>query len=180
MIMFTAIKKQVHDYQVWLDIAGEIDMSAYKVINRFDFATFVFVFFAMLFGFFLTVPFHPNLTLFAMILHIVLGINILKARAIVVNALDRLEGDRPLNPKIAQFLNKQYSLFLVSQGKNPLTEDQIESLEVHTARFVGGIVTRSGRGDSIKRFRKAFLKREKMFFNILFAILVVAELFIVF
>lgn len=178
--MFTAIKKQVKDYQVWLDIAGEIDMSAYKVINRFDFITFVYIFFLMLFGYFLLLPFHPNLTLFALILHIALGLNILKARAIVANALELLEGDQPLNPKIARFLNEQYSLFLVSQGKNPLTQEQIERLEVHTARYVGGIVTRSGRGDSIKRFRMAFLKREKMFFNILFSILVVAELFIVF
>jgi hypothetical protein len=178
--MFTAIKKQVKDYQVWLDIAGEIDMDAYKVINRFDAPTFVFVFVTLLLGYFLLIPFHPNLTLFALILHIALGLNILKARAIVVNALDALEGDQPLNPKIARFLNTQYSLFLVSQGKNPLTEQQIESLEVHTARFVGGIVTRSGRGDSIRRVRKACLRREKMFFNVLFAVLVVTELFIVF
>lgn len=178
--MFTAIKKQVRDYQVWLDIATEINMDAYKVINRFDIPTFVFIFFTMLFGYFLLIPFHPNLTLFALILHIALGLNILRARAIVANALFALEGDQPLNDKIAKFLNRQYSLFLVSQGKNPLTEDQIENLEVHTARFVGGIVTRSGRGDSIKRFRKAFLRREKMFFNILFAVLVVTELFIVF
>ncbi len=178
--MFTAIKKQVKDYQVWLDIAGEIDMSAHRVINRFDFVTFVFVFILILFGYFLLLPFHPNLTLFALILHIALGLNILKARALVANSLELLESDQPLNTKIAQFLNEQYSLFLVSQGKNPLTQEQIERLEVHTARFVGGIVTRSGRGDSIKRFRMAFLKREKMFFNILFAVLVVAELFIVF
>ena len=178
--MFTAIKKQLKDYQSWLNIAADIDLTPYKVINRFDFPTFVFVFFTMVFGYFLTVPFHPNLTLFAMILHIVLGVNILKARAIVANALDKLAADQPLNDKVAQFLNHQYSLFLVSQGKNPLTEEQIERLEVHKAHFTGGIVTRSGRGDSIKRFRKAFLKREKMFFNVLFAILVVTELFIVF
>ena len=178
--MFTAIKKQVKDYQSWLDIAADIDLTPYKVINRFDFITFTFVFLGMLFGYFLLVSFHPNLTLFAMILHIVLGINILKARAIVQNALDTLESDKPLNVKIAKFLNEQYSLFLVSQGKNPLSQKQIENLEVHTARYTGGIITRSGRGDSIKRFRKAFLKREKMFFNILFLILLVIELFIVF
>ncbi|RUM68013.1 MAG: hypothetical protein DSZ05_01780 [Sulfurospirillum sp.] len=178
--MFTAIKKQMRDYQSWLDIATDIDLSPYRVINRFDITTFVFVFFAMLFGYFLTLPFHPNLTLFALILHIALGINILKARAIVANALEKLESDQQLNDKVAQFLNRQYSLFLVSQGKNPLTQKQIESLEVHKAHFTGGMITRSGRGDSIKRFRKAFLKREKMFFNILFAILVVTELFIVF
>jgi hypothetical protein len=178
--MFTAIKKQLKDYQAWLDIAADIDLSPYKVINRFDFITFIFVFFGMLFGYFLIAPFHPNLTLFAMILHIVLGINILKARAIVANALDILNSDKPLNDKVAQFLNRQYSLFLVAQGKNPLTQEQIDNLEVHKARYVGGMLTRSGRGDSIKRFRKAFLKREKMFFNVLFIVLVIGELFIVF
>ncbi len=178
--MFTAIKKQLRDYQSWLDIAAEIDLSPYHVINRFDFITFTFVFFAMLFGYFLLVPFHPNLTLFAMILHIILGINILKARAIIANALDTLNADQPLNDKIAKFLNQQYSLFLVSQGKNPLTQEQIESMEVHKARYVGGMITRSGRGDAIKRFRKGFLKREKMFFNVLFTLLLVIELFIVF
>ncbi len=178
--MFPAIKKQLKDYQSWLDIATDIDLTPYHAINRFDLTTFIFVFFAILFGYFLVAPFHPNLTLFAMILHIVLGINILKARAIVSSALDNLEADQPLNDKVARFLNQQYSLFLVSQGKNPLTQEQIESLEVHKARYVAGAVTRSGRGDSIKRFRKAFLKREKMFFNILFLVLIVIELFIVF
>ena len=178
--MFTAIKKQLRDYQSWLDIAAEVDLTPYHIINRYDFITFTFVFFTMLFGYFLLIPFHPNLTLFALILHVLLGINILKARAIIANALDDLNADRPINDKIAKFLNRQYSLFLVSQGKNPLTQEQIEQLEVHKARYTGGIITRSGRGDAIKRFRKAFLKREKMFFNLLFTTLVVIELFIVF
>ncbi len=178
--MFTAIKKQVQDYQVWLDIATDIDLTPYKAINRMDFLTFVFVLFVMFFGYFLTISFHPNLTLFAMIMHIILGVNILQARAIVSKALDDLESHKPLNPKVAQFLNRQYSLFLVSQGKNPLNENQIESLEVHTIKYIEGKITRSGRGDAIKRFRMAFLKREKMFFNILFFILITVEIFVVF
>ncbi len=178
--MFIAIKKQVKDYQEWLDIATDIDLSPLKAINRLDLITFVFVFFTMLFGYFLTISFHSNLTLFALVLHILIGINILKARALVSESLDKLDTHQNLNTKVVEFLNKQYSLFLVSQGKNPLTEKQIQSLEVHTVQYIEGMITRSGRGDSIRRFRVAFLKREKMFFNVLFLVLVVSELFVVF
>ena len=177
--MFTAIKKQVQDYQVWLDIAAEIDLTPYKAINKMDFLTFIFVFFAMFLGYFLMISYHPNFTLLAMIMHIILGINILQARAIVTSALDNIESHKELNPKIARFLNRQYSLFLVSQGKTPLTKEQIESLEIHSIKYIDGKITRSGRNDSIKRFRVAFLKREKMFFNILFSILIVTEIFVV-
>ena len=178
--MFTAIKKQLHDYQVWLDIATDIDLTPYKAINRMDFITFMFILTMVFFGYFLTISFHPNLTLFAMIMHIVLGTNILQARAIVSDALDDIESYRPLNSRITQFLNRQYSLFLVSQGKNPLNENQIKTLENHTIKYIEGKITRSGRNDSIKRFKIAFLKREKMFFTILFIILTTVELFVVF
>jgi len=105
--MFMAIKKQVKDYQVWLDIASEIDLSPLRIINRFDSVTFAFVFFTMLFGYFLIIPFHPNLTLFALVLHILLGINILKARALVANSLDDIDTSKTLHSKVELFLNKQ-------------------------------------------------------------------------
>ncbi len=178
--MLSAIKKQVHDYQIWLDIATDIDLTPYKAINRLDIVTFTFIFYATLFGYFLLSSFHPELTLFALILHIVLGVNILKARALVDDSLNKIIIHKPLENQVAQFLNQQYSLFLVSQGKNPLTERQIESLEIHTTKFSKGKLSRSGRGDAIRRFRIAFLKREKMFFTILLAILVTVELFIIF
>ncbi len=178
--MLSAIKKQVHDYQIWLDIASDMDFTPYKAINRLDIITFSFVFYATLFGYFLLSSFHPELTLLALIVHVILGINILKARALVDESLNQIIIHKPLEEKVAKFLNKQYSLFLVSQGKNPLSERQLESLEIHTTKFTKGKISRSGRGDSIRRFRIAFLKREKMFFNILFAVLIIVELFIIF
>jgi hypothetical protein len=60
----------------------------------------------------------------------------------------------------------------------PLTQDQIENLKIHKKNFVKNQVTRAGRGDSIRRFRLAFLKREKGFFDVLFGVLVVVEFFI--
>ncbi len=178
--MFSAIKKQVRDYQIWLDIAADIDLTPYKAINRVDFITFTFVFFATIFGYFLILPFHAELTLFALILHVILGVNILKARALVADSLEQMETHKSLDKKVVTFLNKQYSLFLVSQGKTPLSEKQIENMELHTTHFHKGQISRSGRADAIRRFRIAFLKREKMFFNILFSVLIVTELFIIF
>jgi hypothetical protein len=179
--MVFAIKKQLRDYQSWIDIATENDeASLSEEIARYDFVTFIFVFTTILFTTFILYKINLNLSLAALIMHLFLGVNMLKARTIVANSLDNLNNHKDIKPSVARFLNREYSLFLVSQGKLPLTDDQIENLEVHKKTFVKNQITRAGRGDSIRRFRVAFLKREKKFFDILFTVLVIVELFVVF
>lgn len=178
--MVFAIKKQLRDYQIWVNIASKNQNNITAAINRYDFTTFIFVFVACLFGTFLIYEINTNLTLAALIMHLFLGINMLKARTVVANSLDNINDHKEVNPNVARFLNKEYSLFLVTQGKMPLTDDQIENLEVHKKSFVRNQITRAGRGDSIRRFRLAFLKREKSFFNVLFGVLIVVEFFVVF
>lgn len=178
--MVFAIKKQLKDYQSWINIASESENDAFHAIGRYDFVTFIFVFTTILFSTFILYQININLSLAVLIMHLFLGINILKARTIVANSLTDLEDHKSIEPNVAQFLNREYSLFLVTQGKLPLTDDQIENLEVHKKTFIKNQMTRAGRGDSIRRFRLAFLKREKGFFNVLFAVLVIVEFFVVF
>lgn len=178
--MVFAIKKQLRDYQTWINIATQNQQNTMRAIGRYDVVTFVFVFVALLFVTFILSLININLTLAALILHLFLGINMLKARTVVANSLEHLTHHEPLAPNVAQFLNREYSLFLVTQGKLPLTEEQIETLEVNTKSFVNNQMTRAGRGDSIRRFRLAFLKREKKLLTILFWVMVVIEFFIVF
>ena len=177
--MIFALKKQMKDYQSWINLATQNDNNTLNAISRYDFITFGFVFITMLLGTLILAQINTNLSLAALILHLFLGINMLKARTIVANSLDDLNNHQELLPSVAKFLNREYSLFLVTQGKSPLTEEQIETLEVHKKTFVKEKMTRAGRGDSIKRFRVAFLKREKKFFNILFGVLVIVEFFVV-
>jgi hypothetical protein len=178
--MVYALKKQLKDYQSWINIASESEETTLQSISRFDFITFIFVFTTILFSTFILYEININLSLAALIMHLFLGINMLKARTIVANSLNNLEDHKEIEPNVARFLNREYSLFLVTQGKTPLTGDQIENLEVHKKTFIKNQMTRAGRGDSIRRFRLAFLKREKSFFNILFSVLVIVEFFVVF
>ncbi len=178
--MVYAVKKQLKDYQSWINIASESEDGTLQSIGRYDFVTFIFVFTAILFGTFILYKININLSLAALIMHLFLGINMLKARTVVSNSLTDLEDHKKIEPNVARFLNKEYSLFLVTQGKIPLTDDQIENLEVHKKTFIKNQMTRAGRGDSIRRFRLAFLKREKSFFNVLFSVLVIVEFFVVF
>lgn len=178
--MVFAIKKQLKDYQSWINIASENEDGTLQALGRYDFVTFIFVFTTFLFGTFILYGLNINLSLAALIMHLFLGINMLKARTIVANSLTNLENHKDIEPNVARFLNREYSLFLVMQGKVPLTDTQIENLEVHKKTFIKNQMTRAGRGDSIRRFRLAFLKREKSFFNVLFSILVIVEFFVVF
>lgn len=178
--MVFAIKKQFRDFQSWITIASEGQSNLADSISRYDFATFIFVFTASLFITFIIYGININFTLAALIIHFFLGVQLLKARTIVVDSLTTLLDHKEITPTVARFLNKEYSLFLVTQGKLPLTDDQIENLEVHKKSFINNQVTRAGRGDSIRRFRLAFLKREKTFYNILFTIMIVVEFFVVF
>jgi hypothetical protein len=178
--MVFAIKKQLRDYQSWVDLASQNENDTLQAISRYDFMTFIFVFTTCILSTFILYKINLNLSLAAFIMHLFLGINMLKARAIVANSLDDLIDHKDIDPSVARFLNKEYSLFLATQGKLPLTDDQIENLEVHKKTFVKNQMTRAGRGDSIRRFRLAFLKREKKFFDILFTVLVVVEFFVVF
>ncbi len=178
--MVFAIKKQLKDYQTWIDIASIDRYTPYFAVSRFDFITFIFVFTTLLLITFLFYNIHLNLTLAALILHIFLGINILRARAVVASSLDKLNNHQDISVNVARFLNREYSLFLVSQGKDALSDDQIENLEVHRKTFVKHEVTRAGRGDSIRRFRLLFLKREKRFFDLLFISLVIVEFLVIF
>ncbi|MCH9814311.1 MAG: hypothetical protein K0U47_10275 [Epsilonproteobacteria bacterium] len=178
--MVFAIKKQFKDFQSWVNIASENHQNITQAISRYDFVTFIFVFTASLFITFVIYEININFVFAALIIHFFLGINLLKARTIVANSLTKLEDHKEIEPNVAQFLNKEYSLFLVTQGKLPLTDDQIENLEVHKKSFINNQVTRAGRGDSIRRFRLAFLKREKTFYNILFGVMIIVEFFVVF
>jgi len=177
--MVFSIKKQLSGYQSWLNLAEDLELSELKAVNRYDFVTFIFVFTAVLFVTFLVSGFNPLIMLFTLFIHLFLGINILKARTVVMDALEALFNYHRLNKNVAQYLNKEYSLFLVAQGKKPLSDDAIDNLEIHTRKFVEGEMTRGGRADSIRRFRIHFLKREKTFFNILFTTLLVIELFVI-
>ena len=177
--MIFALKKQMKDYQSWIDLATQNEESTLSSISRYDFITFGFVFVTMFLGTLILSQINTNLSLAALLLHLFLGINMLKARTIVANSLDDLNNHQALIPSVAKFLNREYSIFLVTQGKSPLTEEQIETLEVHKKTFVKEKMTRAGRGDSIKRFRIAFLNREKKFFNILFGVLIIVEFFVV-
>ncbi len=177
--MVFSIKKQLSGYQSWLHLAEEIELTELKSLNRYDFITFSFVFMAVLYLSLMTSAYHPLLSLFALVMHLYIGINILRARRVIVDAIEALADYKSLNPTVARFLNREYSLFLVSQGRKPLSESAIENLEIHTRKFVDGQMTRGGRADSIRRFRFHYLKRERTFFNILFSVLVVIELFVV-
>jgi hypothetical protein len=178
--MVHAIKKQLKDYQSWVNIATQSQNNLANSISRYDLVTFLYVFSTFLFLTFLVYRININFTLAAIILHVFLGLNMLKARKVIADALDTLNNHKNIKPNVAKFLNKEYSLFLVTQGKLPLTEDQIENLEVHKKVFVRNQMTRAGRGDSIRRFRLAFLKREKSFFDILIASLIIVEFFVIF
>jgi hypothetical protein len=173
-----SIKKQLTGYQSWLDLADRIELTELKAINRYDYITFIFVFVTILFSTFIFYMHNPMLSGFALFMHLFLGINILKAKAVVSDALNSLENYKSLNANIARFLNKEYSLFLVANGKKPLSDTAIENLEIHTGKFVEGRMTRGGRSDSIRRFRLSFLKKEKRFFDYLFGMLLVLEVFV--
>ena len=177
--MVFSIKKQLSGYQSWLNMAETIELTELKALNRYDFITFIFVFFTVLFMTLMVSGYNSLFCLFAIVMHLYLGINILKARTVVVEALDSLFNYTRLNPNVAKLLNREYSLFLVAQGKKPLSEDAIDNLEIHTRKFVKGEMTRGGRVDSIRRFRIHFLKKERTFFHLLFAVLVVIELFVI-
>ncbi len=174
-----SIKKQLHGYQTWLDLANSIELTELKALNRYDFITFSFVFFAILQLFIMTSGHQPAYALFALIMHLYIGINILKARSVIVDALHALFNYTDLNPTVAKYLNREYSIFLVAQGRKPLSDSAINSLEIHTRKFVDGEMTRGGRADSIRRFRIHFLKKERQFYTILFVSLLVIEMFVV-
>ncbi len=177
--MVFSIKKQLTGYQSWLNLADKIEVTELNALNRYDFVTFAFVFFSILFITLMASGYNAIYVLFALVMHLFLGINILKARTIIVEAIDALADYKSLNSNVARYLNREYSLFLVAQGKKPLSDDAINNLEIHTAKFVEGKMSRGGRADSIRRFRFHFLKRERTFFHILFTVLVVIELFVV-
>jgi hypothetical protein len=177
--MIFSLKQQFDSYQAWLDLASEMEISEIKAISKYDFITFIFIFFSVLYIYFIASMYHPNLSFIALMLHLFIGINILKARSVVVNALHILNSYEKLDLKILQHLNRQYSLFLVSQGKNPLSDEMIDTLEVHKATFVDNKKSRGGRGDSIRRFRLSFLNKERVFFNTIFIGLVIIEAFII-
>ena len=174
-----SIKKQLSGYQSWLNLAESIELTELKALNRYDVITFGFIFMATLFTFLMVSGYNPLFNLFALVMHLYLGINILKARTIIVDALDAIFNYTSLNSTVAKYLNREYSLFLVGQGKKPLSDNAINSLEIHTRKFVDGEMTRSGRSDSIRRFRIHFLKKEKSFFNTLFTALMIIELFVI-
>ncbi len=173
-----SLKKQFSGYQSWLDLADMIEFGELSAINRYAFSSFIFVFTATLFGSYIFYMHNPLIASIALFMHLFLALNILKARAIVVDALEAILDYKKLNPKVARYLNKEYSLFLVSNGKKPLSQSAIENLEVHTSKFVGKEMSRGGRSDSIRRFRIAFLKKEKRFYDYLFGVLIGLELFI--
>jgi hypothetical protein len=177
--MVFSIKKQLSGYQSWLNLAETIELTELKALNRYDFVTFTFVFFSILFITLMVSGYNPLFSLFALVMHLYLGINLLKARTVVVEALDALFNYTKLNTNVAKYLNREYSLFLVAQGKKPLSEEAIENLEIHTRKFVEGEMTRGGRADSIRRFRIHFLKRERTFFHMLYSALIVIELFVI-
>ncbi len=178
--MTFSIKKQLSGYQSWLNLANKVELTELGALNsRYDFITFAFVFFAIFFISLMVFGYNAPLALFALAMHLFLGINILKARTIIVDAIEALADYKNLNSNVARYLNREYSLFLVSQGKKPLSDDAINNLEIHTAKFVEGEMSRGGRADSIRRFRFHFLKRERTFFHILFTVLIVIELFVV-
>ena len=178
--MVFSIKKQFTDYQSWLNLADKTELTELNVLNsRYDFITFSFVFFAMLLLMLMLSSYNPMFAVFALVMHVFLGINILKARTIIVDAIEALADYKDLDSNVAKYLNREYSLFLVSQGKKPLSDEAISNLEIHTATFHEGKMTRGGRSDSIRRFRFHFLKSERAFFNSLFVVLVVIELFVV-
>ncbi len=178
--MTFSLKKQLNGYQSWLNLADTIELTELKALNsRYDFVTFAFVFFTIFFISLIIFGHNAPLAIFALAMHLFLGINILKARTIIVEAIQALADYQNLNRNVARYLNREYSLFLVSQGKKPLSDDAIENLEIHTAKFVEGKMSRGGRADSIRRFRFHFLKRERTFFHILFTVLIVIELFVI-
>ena len=177
--MVFSLKKQLNGYQSWLNLAEKIELTELNALNRYDFATFAFVFFTVLFATLMVSNYNPLFALFALAMHLFLGINILKARTIIVEAIDALADYQNLDRNVARYLNKEYSLFLVAQGKKPLSDEAINSLELHTTKFVEGKMSRGGRSDSIRRFRFHFLKKERTFFHILFTVLIVIELFVV-
>jgi hypothetical protein len=177
--MVFTIKKQLNGYQNWLKLADTLELSELHALNRYDFITFFFVFFVMLFGTLVFSAHNPALALFALVMHLFLGLNILKARTIVVDAIESLADYKKLDTQVARHLNREYSLFLVSQGKNPLSDSAIDNLEVHTTTFKEGKMSRGGRADSIRRFRFHFLKKERKFFNTLFIAMLVIELIVV-
>ncbi len=177
--MVFSIKKQLSGYQSWLNLANKIELTELNALNRYDFVTFSFVFFTVLFITLMVSGYNPLFALFALVMHLFLGLNILKARTIIVEAIDALADYKNINSNVARYLNREYSLFLVAQGKKPLSDDAIDNLEIHTATFVEGKMSRGGRADSIRRFRFHFLKRERTFFHILFTALIVIELFVI-
>ena len=177
--MVFSIKKQLSGYQSWLNLAEKIELTELNALNRYDFVTFSFVFFSILFITLMMSGYNSLFALFALVMHLFLGLNILKARTIIVEAIDALADYKNVNSNVARYLNREYSLFLVAQGKKPLSDNAIDNLEIHTATFVEGKMSRGGRADSIRRFRFHFLKRERTFFHILFTVLVVIELFVI-
>ena len=177
--MAFSIKKQFSGYQSWLNLAQKSELTELNALNRYDVITFAFVFFAIFFITLMVSAYNPLFALFALVMHLFLGINILKARTLIVEAIDALADYRKLNSNVARYLNREYSLFLVAQGKKPLSDSAIDNLEIHTAKFVEGKMSRGGRADSIRRFRFHFLKHKRTFFNSLFTVLVVIELFVI-
>jgi len=171
-------KSQFKGYISWINLADSIELSELKAINRYSFSSFVFVFVAVLLSSFVYYMHNVLFASLALFMHFFLGLSILKAKAVISDALKSLLDYKKINSKVARFLNKEYSLFLVKNGKKPLSEDAINNLEVHTGRFLDGKLTRGGRSDSIRRFRLSYLKKENRFYTQLYAVLILLELFI--
>ncbi len=174
-----SLKKQLNLYQEWINLANQIELTELKAINRYSILTFLFIFVAVFY--IVQIATQPNNIAYILVLlsHLFLGLNILKAKAVVDDSLKALKHHEKLNQKVAIYLNKEYSLFLVSQGKKPLSQSAIDTLEVHTSKFVDGKMTRGGRADSIRRFRISFLKKESKFYNYLFGFLLLVEMFVI-
>ncbi len=174
-----SLKKQLNLYQEWINLADQIELTQLKAINRYSYITFLFVFLAVFYAVEIFSIHQPILYSIALLVHLFIGINILQAKAVVCDSLKALNLHKKLNQKVAIYLNKEYSLFLVSQGKKPLPQSAIDTLEVHTSKFVDGKMTRGGRADSIRRFRVSFLKKESKFYGYLFGLLLLVEIFII-
>ncbi len=173
-----SLKKQFDGYQAWINIADHIELSEYSAINRYKLSSFVFVFVGMLLASYIYFRHNVLLSSFALFMHTFLGLSTLKADAVVSDALEAILNYKKLNSNVARFLNREYSLFLVSNGKKPLSEDAINNLEVHTRHFIDGKISRGGRSDSIRRFRIGYLKSEKRFLKYLFGSLIALEILI--
>lgn len=178
--MFFSMKDQIDEYRIWLNIAKRIRLNWLHVINRYDFITFNFIFIAALLLFVMNFSILQNTLLAILIIHLTVGFLILKPRTLIIYVIMALREDMELGSDLTLFLLHKYSLFLVSQGKKPLSEYELESLQNHTATFSNNRITRGGRKEAIKRFQLAFLKKEKIKLELLFVTLILFEFVILY